>query len=131
MSNTTIWIIVVLIILAVLAWYFYPHTAKSPGIDVERIATEVANGEALLLDVRRDDELEDSGYALGSTHFELARLETGELPDASHETKIYTYCQSGGRAGTAERILEDAGFQSVESIGGLSDWEAAGGNVVR
>jgi len=96
-----------------------------------RISEELKEGRAVLLDVRTEEELKTDGYAAGSIHFDLARLQAGELPDYPYETKMYVYCKSGGRSGQAEEILETNGFIDVENIGGLVDWERAGGSVVR
>jgi len=101
------------------------------SLDTAQISGEVASGEAVLLDVRTDEELSSDGYAKDSTHFDLARLEAGELPDIEKGTTIYAYCKGGTRAGKAEVILEDAGYVNVINIGGLVDWEAAGGEVVK
>jgi len=47
------------------------------------------------------------------------------------DERIYVYCKAGGRAEQAKTILEENGFTNVINIGGLSDWEASGGEVVR
>lgn len=130
----TIIIIAVLIIIALVVFVSVrtPESMDTPSsIDTEAISSAVQNGEAILLDVRTDQELETDGYAAGSTHFDVARLEAGELPDIAHDLVVYTYCAAGGRAERAKTILEEAGFTNVTNIGGLSDWEAAGGEVVR
>jgi len=41
------------------------------------------------------------------------------FPDKN--TAIRLYCRSGGRAGTAEQALKQAGYTDVENIGGISD----------
>lgn len=135
MNKTTLIILLVLAVAAGALWQLYgsgPSTSSQIDTQtVARISQEVANGQAMLLDVRTTEEREQDGFAVGSTHFDIARLEAGELPDTATDTKVYTYCKSGGRAGKAETILEEAGFTDVENIGGLSDWEAAGGAVER
>jgi len=104
---------------------------QSPRLDPTRITEEVNNGTAVLLDVRTDAELQTVGYAAGSTHFDLARLQAGELPSISQDITIYAYCKGGARAGRAKDILEQNDFTHVENIGGLVDWENAGGTVIR
>ncbi len=86
----------------------------------------VAAGDASLLDVRTDEEW-SAGHAKGAEHFDLARLQAGELPDIAQDRTIYVYCKAGGRAEQAKEILTSHGFTHVVNIGGLSDWEAAGG----
>ena len=101
------------------------------SINVSEINMEVSAGTAVLLDVRTELELEEDGYAPNSIHFDVVKLDSGELPDISKDKKIYVHCKSGGRAGRAEGILEENGWTNVVNIGGLVDWEAAGGEVVK
>lgn len=133
--NKKLYILVLIIIVGALAYFFLP--AGMPGVsedgvlNTDVISREVASGRAVLLDVRTAQELAIDGYAEGSTHFDLARLQNGELPQLARDTKMYVYCKAGARAGTAKGILESSGFTDVTNIGGLVDWEAAGGSVVR
>ena len=135
MSKTVRYIVLIIIVVA-LAYYFWP-ASYGPGVDeagalnTDVISRQVSNGDAILLDVRTTQELAVDGYAEGSTHFDLARLQGGELPEYNPDTTIYVYCKAGGRAGTAEGILEGAGYTDVTNIGGLVDWEEAGGAVVQ
>lgn len=93
-------------------------------------AEAVADDNAVIVDVRRDDEWE-AGHADRAIHWELARLEDGELPDIEKDANVYTYCAAGGRAGKAAEILRENGWVHVQNAGGLSDWEAAGGEVTK
>lgn len=119
--------LIIIIIIIVLGWWLL----SDRGIDVAAINQAITDGEAVLLDVRTTAERASDGYAAGSTHFDLARLQAGEFPDVDKDMMIYTYCKGGTRAGEAKTILEDNGFTNVKNIGGLSDWEAAGGTVVK
>ncbi len=92
------------------------------------IVEEVKNNEAALIDVRRDDEWAE-GRAKGALHFDFAKIEKGELPPVPKNKKIYLYCRSGGRAGRAKNILQKAGYENVENLGGLKDWQALEGEV--
>ena len=95
--------------------------------EVKTAIEEVENGTAVLLDVRRDDEW-DAGHAKPAVHFNSVRLLTnGELPELDKTIKIYTYCQSGGRAGRVKTALINHGFEQVENLGGLNDWYSGGG----
>lgn len=109
-----------------------PDAAAAPAssyADLAATAVEhVTAGEATLLDVRTREEW-DAGHAPQATRFELARLEAGELPDVPKDATIYVYCRTGNRATTAVEILEQAGYTDVTNVGGLTDWQAAGGDV--
>jgi rhodanese-related sulfurtransferase len=104
---------------------------ETGALHTDVISREVSKGRSVLLDVRTAQELAVDGYAAGSTHFDLARLQAGQLPDVPTDTTIYVYCKIGGRAGQAMEILEANGFTDVTNIGGLVDWETAGGEVLR
>lgn len=99
----------------------FPALAQAAIPDIEA-------GDAALIDVRTQEEW-DSGRAAPAVHLPLAQLEAGELPDLPKDTTIYVTCRSGNRAGTAVTILEQAGYTDVTNIGGLDDWQTAGGDV--
>jgi len=127
-------ILIIAILIVVGIWYyaFYNADKEMQDIseeDVSRIVSEVENGSAVLIDVRTTEELAETGYAEGAIHFDLARLQAGEVPDVASDQTVYIYCKSGGRAGEAKRILETNGFIDVTNIGGLADWVSIGGPV--
>ena len=130
--------VVLIIVAAVYSFYLAPNRQQANNqveaeviLDPVRISQEVAEGSAVLLDVRTALELQEDGFAVSSTHFDLVRLQNGELPNISKEIKIYTYCKAGGRAGKAEIILEENGFIDVVNIGGLVDWIDSGGQIIK
>lgn len=90
---------------------------------------DVETGSGVLVDVRRDNEWEYS-HAKGALLFSITRLEKGQEPGIPKEKRVYTYCQAGGRAGRAVKMLHDMGYEHVVSIGGLNDWVHAGGGVI-
>ncbi|TSC60335.1 MAG: rhodanese domain-containing protein [Parcubacteria group bacterium LiPW_15] len=90
---------------------------------------DMKGGKAVLLDVRTKEEW-DTGHAENAIHFELARLEAGELPEIPKDKAICVYCAAGGRAEAAKSILASKGFSNVKNIGGLRDWKLAGGKVI-
>lgn len=96
--------------------------------EIIKAIEEVRNGEAVLLDVRRDDEWEER-HAAPAMHFASERIAAGEMPDIPTDKKIYTYCKSGGRAGQSASVLQEHGYTDVHNLGGLTDWEAAGGEI--
>jgi rhodanese-related sulfurtransferase len=94
----------------------------------ERAVDEVKAGEAVLLDVRSDREFA-AGHAQPTQHLDHADVLDGARPKLAKDETIYVYCRSGRRAEEVVAILEREGYSDVESIGGLKDWEAAGGSV--
>ena len=91
---------------------------------------DVGADDAVLLDVRTDEEFA-AGHAPGAVHLPLARIEAGERPDIGKDRKVYVYCRTGRRAAVAVEILREDGFSDLTNIGGLGDWERAGGDVER
>lgn len=96
-------------------------------IDPIAIQRDIADGTALLVDVRTAAEWND-GHAQGAIHVPAEDIMQGTTPTTDESVKLYVYCRSGGRAGTAARLLQEKGY-TVENIGGLSDWVRAGGVV--
>lgn len=94
----------------------------------QQAIVDVAAGNAVLLDVRRDDEW-DELRAEGALHWPLAQLKAGEMPDVPADMRVYVHCAAGARAEEAKHILLEHGWVDVTNIGGLSDWQKAGGEV--
>jgi rhodanese-related sulfurtransferase len=102
--------------------------AQASFAELAKTAIPEIEGGAVLLDVRTQEEW-DEGHAAPATLLPLSDIEGGKLPEASKDAKIFVTCRSGNRAGIAAEILRKAGYTHVTNIGGLTDWEAAGGEV--
>ena len=74
---------------------------------------------ALILDVRNPAEFGDGHYS-SAVNIPVDQLEK-RLPELGDDKSrcIIVYCASGARAGTASRILKQAGFSDVINAGGL------------
>jgi phage shock protein E len=90
--------------------------------------TEVISGRATLVDVRTNEEYA-GGHAKGAKNFDVSLLAEGHDPGYAKDRKLFLYCLSGGRAQHAQMLFERMGYQSVVNLGGLSQWEAAGGET--
>ena len=131
---------VLIVVLVAIGFFVFQNSEETQPPQVEPVVEETTNrsplvqnveqGVATLLDVRTPEELIEDGKAEHSTHFELSRLESGELPDLEKGEKIYIYCKGGVRAGKAEEILEAAGFTDLTNVGGLNDWQTLGGTII-
>lgn len=75
------------------------------------------------IDVRTDQEWA-AGHLDGAMHFDLARLQQGELPPLPKDAAIALYCRSGHRAGQALQILQQNGFSHVRNAGAFTDLQA-------
>lgn len=100
------------------------------SLRADTISAEVATGKTLLIDVREPDEYAE-GHAKDARLIPVADVAAGKLNENDKDKKIYLYCHSGRRAGLAKTALEKQGYTNVESLGGLSDWEAIDGKVER
>ena len=86
-----------------------------------------SGGAPLLLDVRSPEEF-DRGHVPG------ARLiPHDELPDrlaeleAARDGPVVVYCERGGRASAAARVLREAGFRDVRELAGhMARWRREG-----
>ncbi len=72
----------------------------------------------LQIDVRTPDEYATGHYPDAINH-ELDLMMQGNFPDLPKDTEIQVYCRSGGRAGVAKQLMEQAGFTHVTNIGGF------------
>jgi rhodanese-related sulfurtransferase len=91
-------------------------------------AVELVKSGALLLDVREDHEWL-SGHAPEAVHLPMSRFAEGAntLPT---DRKIVCVCHLGGRSAMVAGALAGAGFQTVNLVGGIEAWQAAGLPVV-
>lgn len=112
------------------------------GPRVERIAPKdavarVAAGAAVLIDVREQAEVAQSGIAAGALHVPLGQimqkcdLAKPAFPVLAEGKPIILYCASGGRSQRAGEALKAMGYGEVYNLGGLSDWVSGGGKVTR
>ena len=99
---------------------------------------QAAAGELVVIDVRDGMELKASGKAKGALHVPLAAIRMKCDPSSpeclkqlSVDKPVALYCASGARSQGAAQMLASMGYQHVYNIGGLYDWHAAGGQVVR
>ena len=73
----------------------------------------------LIIDVRSDAEVLE-GQLQDSVHIEWTQIaDSIDTVTSSKDQQIYLYCRSGGRAGRAELILKDLGYQNVENLGSI------------
>ncbi len=85
--------------------------------------------DVFVLDVRTDEEWNES-HATGAVHWGLEeQLKQGQLPDIDKDAEIYVYCRTGNRSGQAIKIMQEAGYTNLVNIRGLEDWEAANGET--
>ncbi len=89
-----------------------------------------ANPQALLIDVREDNEWQQA-HAVGAEHFGRGIIERDieeRVPD--HDTEFILYCGGGYRSALAADNLQRMGYTNVHSMaGGWKAWQDAGAPV--
>ncbi len=108
--------------------------AAVPRISFEEAAALVADGKALVVDVRDAPELKASGKIKGAVQASRGMLEFRADPESPYHDKAFdrgrtvlVYCASGGRAALAGKSLQDLGYRDVRNLGGFKDWADHGG----
>lgn len=95
--------------------------------DVPTVPVSELPDEAILLDVREDDEWQ-AGHVPGAVHVPLAQVPArlDELPGGA----VHVICRSGARSAEAVAWLTRHGVDAVNVFGGMHAWRAAGRPMV-
>ncbi len=96
----------------------------------ETQARQSANSDLKLIDVREDNEWDDS-HAAGAIHLGKGIIERdieSTVPDKDAE--LILYCGGGYRSALAADVLQNMGYTNVFSMaGGWKAWKEAGGEI--
>ena len=110
--------------------------AAVPRITPAQAREMIAQGNALVVDLRETPEVEQTGKVAGAVHVSRGLLEFRADPDSpSHDKNfakdknVIVYCASGGRSALSGKLLKDMGYERVYNLGGFKDWADAGGKV--
>lgn len=110
--------------------------AVVPRIDLEDTAALMAEGNALVVDVRDAPELQATGKVKGAVHIPRGMLEFRADPESPYHDAAFDrnktvilYCASGGRSALAGKTLQDLGYKDVRNLGAFKDWAEGGGAV--
>lgn len=113
----------------------FRSAAQNPVTD---IVARVNSGQVVLVDIRDPSEVRTTGKAQGAISIPLSVLRMKADPKSpdhdprlSPDAAIALYCASGARSSMARGMLEQLGFRNVTNLGGLSDWQRAGGAITR
>ena len=108
--------------------------AAVPRITPAQARDMIAQGNALIVDVRDALEVEKSGKIAGAVNVSRGLLEFFADPDSPSHNKsfakdknVIVYCGSGGRAALSGKVLKDMGYERVYNLGGFKDWAESGG----
>jgi rhodanese-related sulfurtransferase len=121
-------ILVSLLFLA--GWVACLRAADASIVAPAEAARRVADGKAVLVDVREPAEWAETGVAAPAVLLPLSDL-TGdrrqwkEFLEKNRDKELILYCRSGNRSGRAAAILGIEGFKTANA-GGFRDWLSAG-----
>lgn len=92
----------------------------------EWIAQLDKDSNAVVLDVRTDDEIE-AGMIPNAIHIDIYKGQEfiNEIEALDKTKNYYVYCKSGNRSGQACSIMNQLGFENAYNLmGGYDQWEA-------
>ena len=84
-----------------------------------------ADSNAVLLDVRTQDEVEE-GKIPNSIHIDIYKGQgfIDEIEKLDKSKNYFVYCRSGNRSGQACAVMSQLGFESTNNLlGGFMEWE--------
>ena len=101
--------------------------ATIKSIDSKTAQKWLANGEAVLVDVR--EKSEHTEVCIRDAHLiPVDKISVEKLPEAAKNKKIIVHCKLGGRSqkACAKLLAEDVDLDLYNLEGGIEAWEAAG-----
>lgn len=108
--------------------------AQIENLGPDAVESELASGDAILVDIREADELQSAGRIPGSVHVPRGMLEFRADPATPYHQepldpskRVILHCASGGRSALAAATLKEMGYDRVAHLdGGLAAWKEAG-----
>lgn len=120
--------------IAVLIILVLNQQSKGGGIPVEEARKLIdTDTSVVVLDVRTPDEYRGNlGHIKGSILIPIQVLDTklGEL-EQYKDRKIVIVCRTDNRSGVARRMLTEKGYEAVNILGGMVQWNRKGYPVER
>ncbi len=108
--------------------------AVVPAISPDEAATMMDRENVVIVDVREDAEVAESGKIKGALHVPRGMLESRADESTpyhdealSKDKTVILYCGSGGRAALGGKALLDLGYRDVRNLGAFQDWVESGG----
>ena len=95
-----------------------------PEIDQNTFAARLAEGAAVVLDVREAREYRP-GHVPGARNVPLSLL-PARLPELPKDQPVYVICQAGGRSAQATELMRAVGIDATSVTGGTGGWIEAG-----
>ena len=104
-----------------------------PRINFDDASALADDPNTIILDVREEQELRESGKIKGAIHVPRGLLEFVFRPEdyvkEPEKMKILVYCAAGARAALAAKTLIYIGYKDVFNLGGFKEWVENGGEI--
>ena len=104
-----------------------------PRISFDDASALVDDPNTIILDVREEQELRESGKIKGAIHVPRGLLEFVFRPEdyvkEPEKMKILVYCAAGARAALAAKTLIYIGYKEVFNLGCFKEWVENGGEL--
>jgi hydroxyacylglutathione hydrolase len=108
------------------------ETGSTIAVDVPGLAEQIRSGEVRVLDVREQDEWDES-HVPGSLHIPFHKFRDGVPAELENGGKpLAIVCSAGNRSSIAASLLKRAGVEGVEHVadGGVEDLRGEGIQLV-
>ena len=101
-------------------------------VDPVEFSEVISQPDVIILDVRTPDEF-NAGHIANAININLEGSDfSSEVSKLDKNATVAVYCRSGNRSGVATEQMAELGFTDMYHMqGGIVDWEAAGGPVVK
>ncbi len=104
------------------------------NLNPQQVATELEGAQAILIDLREDDERLQNGAIPNAVRAPRGMLEFWADPTSPYHREEFDparrtilYCASGGRSALAADTLQRMGYRNVAHLdGGIKAWKEAG-----
>jgi rhodanese-related sulfurtransferase len=104
------------------------------NLSVDQVAAELDSGDAILIDVREQNERDERGTIPGAVHAPRGMLEFFADPSSPYHRpefdpgrRIILHCAAGGRSAMGADVLREMGYTRIAHLdGGFTAWTAAG-----
>ena len=117
---------------SVVGWFGLEAVADArgtiPEVTIEDAAHHLEAGDAMVVDVRWNDEW-NAGHLPGARHMPMGHIRE-HLENVPRETPLVLHCQSGSRSAIAASVAKQMGFEDVRNYrGGWTEWKQSGRSV--
>ena len=100
-------------------------------MEPKKVFDLLKSGQAILVDVREKEELEETGVAEGALWIPTSKMDEDNpewvafQKSLPKDRPVVFYCRSGNRSGRVAFFFQENGYDA-HNMGGFCDWIAAG-----